>query len=352
MSIQSPTISLSDRGPGRALVVTGSGRIYAGRGYTVFSSDDDGMRWNRETSVPTPWKRRPGSLSRLAARLLRFEIRALGVFSDGGLIVANRDWMYISGRDDPTATPCRIEEAGQPVALPMTITVGPDDQVVWGEYNAQTGHGTPVRLYASDDGGRHFEIVHTFPARSILHIHSLLFDPRLDHYWVFCGDFDEEPGIGMLSRDLQRFDWFCKGEQRYRLCEAFDFGDRLVYATDTPLAANQILSLDKQSGRIDVLGSVKGSCLYAARFGDVCAFSTTVEPGAFDGHDSPSLWVSRDGDRFEEVLVTRKDRWPALFQFGSLVLPRGRSRRENLVFSGQAIDGLDGRVVVAELVPT
>jgi hypothetical protein len=77
----------------------------------------------------------------------------------------------------------------------------------------------------------------------------------------------------------------------------------------------------------------------------VCAFSTTAEPAAVDGHTTPSLWISVDGDRFERVLVTRKDRWPFAFQFGSLVLPRGHSGRMNLFFSGQAIREFDGRLV-------
>jgi len=352
VSIQRRGISLVDRGPGRALFATESGRMYIGRGYSIWSSDDDGAHWQSETSLPAPWKRRLGGVGRIAARLLRYEIRALGVLSDGGLVAANRDWMYFSRPGEPMSSPSRIEEAGQAVKLPMTLTVGPGDQLVWGEYNAQTGHGTPVRLYASTDVGRSFEIVHTFEARSILHVHSLLFDPLYDHYWVFCGDYDEEPGIGVLSRDLERFDWFCKGEQRFRACEAFDFGDRLVYATDTPLATNEVLSLDKKTGKLETLRSVQGSCLYAARFGDVCAFSTTVEPGAFDGHETPSLWISRDGDHFEEVLVTQKDRWPHLLQFGSLVLPRGHSGRENLFFSGQAVKQLDGRLMVGTLEPT
>ena len=323
--------------------------MYIGRGYAVWSSDDDGVSWRHETTLPGPWKRRLGGVARIAARALRYEIRALGVLSDGSLIVANRDWMYRARAGEVTPSAARIDHAGQAVKLPMTITVGPDDQVVWGEYNAATGHGTPVRLYASRDEGRTFEIVHTFPARSVLHVHSLLFDPLHDHYWVFCGDYDDEPGIGILSRDLDRFDWFCKGEQRFRLCEAFDFGDRLVYATDTPLARNEILSLDKRSGRIDRLRAVSGSCLYAARFGRICAFSTTVEPGSLDGHRSPSLWISCDGDRFEEVLVTEKDCWPHVLQFGSLVLPRGRSERENLFFSGQAVKRLDGRVTAGRI---
>lgn len=348
-NVETRGATLVDRGPGRALLVRSCGRMYVGRGCSIWSSDDDGARWTLEASLPMSWKRRLGRLARIAARALRFEIRALGVLSDGGLVASHREGMYFTRPDAPTAIRSSIPAGEQPVSMPMTLTVGPNDEVVFGEYDAATRHGNPVRIYASHDLGRSFDVFHTFPANEVLHVHSLLFDPLYQHYWVFCGDFDDEPGIGILSNDFSRFDWFLKGAQRYRLCEAFDFGDRLIYATDTPLDTNKILSLDKRSGQIVQLGVVRGSCLYAARFGNLLAFSTTAEPGAFDGHDAPSLWVSRDGDRFDEVVVARKDAWPHAFQFGSLVLPRGCSSRENVFFSGQAVKALDGRVVMARL---
>jgi hypothetical protein len=217
--------------------------------------------------------------------------------------------------------------------------------VVWGEYNAVEGHGLPIRIFASYDRGHHFEVVHTFLPRSVLHVHSLLYDAGLEGYWVFCGDFGDEPGIGLLSRDFRNFEWVCKGEQRFRACDAFDFGDRLVYATDTPLAANEVVSLDKRTGRVEHLQPIVGSCLHAARFDDFCVFSTTAEPGARDKHRKPSLWASTDGANFREIFVAEKDYWPYAFQFGSLVLPRGHSSKPNVFFSGQAVSQFDGRLL-------
>ena len=46
----------------------------------------------------------------------------------------------------------------------------------------------------------------------------------------------------------------------------------------------------------------------------------------------------------------RKDRWHAgYFQFGSVVLPSGHGPRETICFSGQAVEGIDGRALIAEL---
>ena len=63
------------------------------------------------------------------------------------------------------------------------------------------------------------------------------------------------------------------------------------------------------------------------------------------------LWLSRDGDSWHQVFQARKDRWSGVyFQFGSLVLPRGESRRESILVSGQALEGVDGAAMVARVV--
>ncbi len=216
--------------------------------------------------------------------------------------------------------------------------------MLFGEYNPQLHHGNPVRIFVSDDGGRSFEVAYSIDAGEVMHVHNLLYDPQLDHYWVFTGDFDDEAGIGILSSDFASFDWLGRGEQKYRLCEVFDFGDRLIYATDTPLEQNAIISLEKSSGRTETLAKTGGSCLYASRFGDLFVCSTTVETLSVEVCKSIDLWVSRDGSNWSSVLTAEKDLWHAeLFQFGSLVLPRGTSDRETLFFSGQAVKHYDGR---------
>ena len=62
------------------------------------------------------------------------------------------------------------------------------------------------------------------------------------------------------------------------------------------------------------------------------------------------MWLSTDGTQWNKVLEAEKDGWDAkYFQYGSLVLPRGESDRDTIVFSGQALRHLDGRLVCAEL---
>jgi hypothetical protein len=299
--------------------------------------------------LPRSPLRRSAEWSRLACRLIRHEIRALTRLSDGTFVAANRLGVYHGRSGDAIFQPSVAEEGRLPLMPPMRISRGPDDLVLFGEYGS--GGGRAVRLFASRDRGRSFEVVHTLEEGSVLHVHNLVYDPGLEHYWVLAGDHDHEPGIGILSADLRHFEWFRKGKQHYRAVEVFDLGDRLVYATDTEMEPNGLISLDKETGRHERLRDFPGSCIYATRFGEFYAIATSVEPSPVNHTRDATLWVSRDAEHWSCVHRARKDGWSAdYFQFGSIVLPAGRSERETLLFSGQAVKEIDGRARTAHLV--
>lgn len=337
--------------PGRVVLAQGSGVIYQGHNYEIQKSNDGGASWTATSSLPRSSLRRLAEKSRLACRLVRQEIRALAVLPDGTHVASNREGIFHGREGDPIMTRCAVENEGLPVMPPMRISVGPGDLVLWGEYGSPR-KPRDVRLFASRDGGRSFQAFHTLEAGSVLHVHNIVYDAPRDHFWVLAGDHDAEPGIGQLSSDLARFEWFVKGEQRYRACEIFDFGDRLLYATDTEMEQNGLVSLDKSSGRIEWLRDFEGSCIYACRFGDLYAITTAVEPSPVNLDAWVSLWLSRDGVTWKRAYRAEKDRWNAhYFQFGSLILPSGTSDQDLIFFSGQAVKGIDGKTLVARIAP-
>jgi hypothetical protein len=337
------------RFPGRVVLAEPGGVVHLGRNYDVLRSQDDGRTWTSVTSLPRSAWRRAAESSRLACRLLRQEIRALGRLSDGSYVAASREGVFHGREGDAEMRRCEVAAGDLPLMPPMRIGVGPADVVIWGEYGCPRER-RPVRLFASRDGGRRFEPIRSLEAGSVLHVHNVLYDRSLDHYWVLAGDHDHEPGIGRLSADLLRFDWLVKGEQRFRAVALFDLGDRLVYATDTEMERNGLISLDKATGHAERLRDFEGSCIYACQYGGILALTTTVEPSRVNPSRHAGLWLSRDGERWKLAFRAAKDRWHAdYFQFGSVVLPSGASDREVLFFSGQAVTGLDGRTAVAQL---
>jgi hypothetical protein len=323
------------------------GTLYAGRCYEIHRSADGGASWQRVASISRPVWRQLAEPSRLASRLLRQEIRALLRLADGTLVAACKLGVFHGREGTGTLEPSAIAGEGATLQYPMRLGLGPGDVIAWGEYVAPR-RLRPVRIFASRDRGRSFEVVHTFPPGEIVHVHNVSWDATAGHWWVLSGDHGAEPGIGRLSADFARFEWLVKGEQRYRAVSVFDFGDRLIYATDTERERNGLIALDKDTGASERLCDFEGSCLYACRFGRYYALSTTVEPSRVNRSPWATLWLSQDGERWRCAWRAHKDRWhPDYFQFGSLILPSGESDDDRVWFSGQALDGIDGRTLVA-----
>lgn len=338
-------------GQGRMVQLAPDGSIYCGRRFCIHRSEDCGRTWQFVTQMPSKLSRSLVSMSRLGGRLLRQEVRAIAVLSGGRLVAANRQGVYFAGAGEPVMQPSRLElPADASIAPPMTLTVGPDETVLWGEYKSAKNHGLPIRVYASTDRGRSFHIAWQTRAGDIRHVHNLIHDAAGGCYWLLAGDHGQEPGIGRLSTDFKSFEWVVKGEQRYRATDLFDLGDHFVYGTDTEKETNAVMSLDKATGRVEKLCETDGSCIYSCRFGGVLALTTSVEPSEVNRGEHAGLWLSRDGHDWQRVLQGRKDRWHAtFFQFGSIILPRGRSPHDTIYFSGQALERLDGRMFRADL---
>jgi len=346
----SPSLQLRPIGPppARALLVDRAGTMYLGRHCQIYCSRDDGQTWSFVTAIPRSLSRQFAEWSRLACRLLRHEVKALAVLSDGSHVAADRQTVFHAAAGEALMRPSNVEDEGRPYKPPMTITVGPNDRVLWGEYNSKTKHGLPIRLFASEDRGRSFNIARVFEGGDILHIHNILLDQAMGHYWLLAGDHDHEPGIGRLSLDLRDFEWLAKGRQCYRAVDLFDFGDYLIYGTDTEREPNAIMRFDKRTGRAERLVDLPGTCIYSCRFGSLYVVSTSVEPSAVNHRQESTLWISRDRERWSEVYHAAKDGLnPVYFQFGSIVLPRGASDKETILLSGQALKGIDGRAYVA-----
>lgn len=335
--------------PGRVVLILPDGTVYKGINYRIYRSDDEGATWKFVTAMPLSPARQVAEASRLACRLLRQEVRALTRHPDGTLIAANREGIYWGREGDEVMTKSLVQVGDLRLMPPMRLSIGAKDTIVCGEYGSPSDP-RPVRIYASRDSGRSFQIAHIFSPGEVLHIHNIRWDEDYDHYWVLAGDHGNEPGIGILSADLQDFKWFVKGEQRFRAVDFFDFGDHLIFAQDTEMETNALIVIDKKTGETERLRHFDGSCIYACRFGDIYAITTTVEPSQVNRSRSVSLWISRDAKNWKRAYVGEKDRWNAdYFQFGSIILPVGKAQNDTIYFSGQAVNAIDGITLVAKL---
>jgi hypothetical protein len=334
---------------GRVVSLGGQGTAYIGRNYTILSYDSN---WNHKVigKVPCPLKRRLIEPSRLLCRAFRHEIRAFSFLPNGDRVVATRQGLFYGAGDELLMRPATIAQSDLQIKPPMTITVDSNGRVLWGEY---WGNHTrrEVRLYISEDMGRSYHPFWRFQRGEVKHVHNIMEDPYDDCYWLFVGDDFTEPGIARISRDLKSVDWLVKGKQLYRAVSGFISADKIIYATDTERDYNHICLLDKTSGKVDLLCDTPGSCIYSSKFGKWYVVTTSVEYFRKYKNDLATLWISQNGYDWHRVFEAKKDIWHKVyFQFGSLVLPRDSWDRDEIIFSGQALKGIEGKVCVAEVV--
>lgn len=345
------------RGSGRAIFVQSDGTLFRSHHYDIFQSKDTGKSWERIVSIPRPFNRRFVEPFRLLCRLLRYEVRAFLPLENGGHIAATRSGIFYSSPSRRLMRHSKIESGSVPVHYPMTISYDNSGRIIWGEYWSNSERHE-VRIFLSEDNGSSFHTVHTFKPGETRHVHNILYDEKLNKFWIFTGDHNTDPGIGLLDADFSGFEWVHKGKQMYRAVWAFNLGENLVYATDTEREVNGIYVLDKSTGKIEHIKAINGSCIYATRCGDYYVISTTAEPlkRSVNGANpvQSSIWISSDGFDWRNVFTGVKDlstsKWSyTYFQFGSIVLPRGESEHTTLMFSGQALKEIDGKVFTADL---
>jgi hypothetical protein len=321
--------------PGRALYIDLQGKLYISRLYDIFRSDDGGAAWQLDCSVPRSGIKPFLARNSLAARLLRYNIPVLRIMDDGTRIAVAREGIFRAGQNETTMTQVfRIARGSRP----MNICVD-GQRVLFGEYG-DCYKNVEVYIYVSEDGGRTFDVGYTFPRGSIRHVHNVMLDPFLNHYWVFVGDYNNHPGIGAMSKDLKSIEWLRRGDQKSRVMSAILQQDEIIYGTDSDIERNFIVRMEKSSGRIREVHEVEGSSLYATAFGSVFAVSTCIEHNPACPSKECSIYVSRDGDVWKRIQPHKKDRYSyTLFQFGTLVLPFARNEQPKGMFSGQAVVG-------------
>jgi len=337
---------------GRVVLAEDDGTVHICRNYQIFRSVDDGQTWTEVSSLPRGPVRRMAEFSRLACRLLRHEVRALARHPDGTYVAASRQGVFFGRSGDRVFAPSALDSGDPRLYPPMRITVGPDGTILWGEYLGIIQPDRPIRLLASRDSGRSFQVIHTFEPGTTGHVHNIVYDDSAGHYWVLVGDHGMQSGIAKLSLDLRHLEWFVRGDQQFRAVEIFGFGNHLLYGIDSEVERCGIVRLDKTTREPERIRDLDGSCIYGCRFGGVLAITTSVEPSEVIGTQWTQLWLSRDGINWKRAFRRKKDMWHSgYFQFGSIVLPSGATSRETIFFSGQATRGIDGRTVVARLKP-
>jgi len=317
--------------------------LYVGQRYTLWRWEPECVesRWTYVARFQPRWDRRVSSVTRLGSRLRRDGFHALEVLSDGSMVAVLPGAIAVLPPGETTfRVTWRIQRGTRPLGLAQTAS----GAVFWGEYYANKSRDS-VHVYGSLDGGRRWEIAHTFEAGCIRHVHNIVYDRFEDCLWMVTGDADAESRVIRVSSDWREMRTVLSGSQQTRVLALVPTEQALYFATDTPSETNHIYRL-RRGGTPEPLAVIAGSGMRGCRVGRALFFSSGVEPSAVNQHPFTCLYGSSDGRYWTKLRQWRADFWAGrLFQYSRFLLPRGENATDILAGTSVAVKPHDGTMV-------
>ena len=319
--------------------------ITACRGYNLYACDEE-FKSVHKIGLLKDTKYFCLSQTRASRRLVRAEITGCYEITPDHLIVVAKKGLFILMKENDIAVKCFTTPRG---SKPLNICVLPNNHAYFGEY-FQNIEKKAVNIYGTLNNGGAWNIVFTFAAGNINHIHGLFYDRFTNRIWVSTGDRENECIIGYTDDEFESFNEVFRGGQEYRSCLLFFYPKFIVFATDSQYIQHEIRCFDRKTLEIKTLAKIQGSAIKGGQSGEVSFLSTTVEPSEVNKVKNSHVWVTKDGLHWHDVYSAPKDRWPSIFQFGTFEFPQYKSPiKDKLYCSGRALKGCDGKTICIDI---
>ncbi len=290
-------------------------------------------------------------MSPLAQRLMRAQIYRMRILPNGNIVSIFRGGVYTQKAGEQMAhLRHKIERGSRPISLANRS----GDLIVFGEYWSNDARD-PVNIYGSEDGGITWDIVHTFDARAIRHVHGISYDRFEDCFWICTGDYDDECQLIRASKDFSDLEIVRQGGQGFRFYSITVTEDLLLTATDSPIEPNQICLYHKRTDRFDRVAPLENSNFYHCLIGRQAFVSTNAEASATHDESASHVWTgSLDEGGWNRLfsfpvdlpyrLSTMRFVPDGLFQFSRVHFPEGDAPDDVLVCYGTGLSGLSNKM--------
>lgn len=297
------------------------------------SGDMEYLDW--ETSPP--WLK-PATRYRWLRRLGRLDIREIIQADDGGVLgIVQKRIFRITQTSRAFQTVFEVPDGGRPKGFVLT----PSGHLFVGEYWGNPRRQS-LRLWGSIDNGQTWELAHVLPKGHAKHIHNLIWDDYRQGIWILTGDLEGECSLLFTPDEFKTVSEVVRGGQLFRACHLFCLPEGIYYGTDTERAENWFVLLSPDSGKVEKLRPLPGSCIYASKMAGQYLLATSVEPSKVNQHNFAGLWWSSDLQHWENVAEFEKDRLHGeYFGFGSVMLPRIQGNFPLIAFSPVAVKDHD-----------
>ncbi len=312
------------------------GTYYLSKRNWIFHSSNLEPPFRLVGTVDAPLWKELASNFRPAQRLLRFFVynvirlnkdELFITFDKAVGVIKNGKYHTLQG----LVRPCRVLRAG--------CAVDANGDVYFGEYLANDERGE-MRIYRYPNGGDRLEVVYTFPAGSIRHIHGLYFDRFSGAVYCLTGDKAEECQVLKSSNGFTTVETVGSGDESWRAVSVLFDENHFTYGTDAEFRDNKIYRVDRETLRRENLGEVNGTVFYSKSMGDDLFFTTTAENAPSQKENVAALWhVDPDGTS-ESLVKFEKDGWHGgLFMFGTIHFPYYNAADDRLFFNIVGVKG-------------
>jgi hypothetical protein len=306
-----------------------AGNFWLSRRNQLFRTTDLNAPFDLAVSIDAPsWKSFAASVSRLAQRLLRFMVTNVIPLENGDVfvtfdksvgVIRNGKYQNLPG----LVRPCRV----------LRAACAADDKgnIYFGEYLANNERGE-MRIYKFAAASDALEVVHTFAAGTIKHIHGIYFDPFTKSLFCLTGDDESECRIIQTFDRFQTLQTVGEGDETWRAVSLLFTKDSIYYGMDAEYRANHIYRLNRETKERTSLGEVNGTVFYSKQIGNDLFFTTTAENAPNQTENVAAIWNVDSQQRLKEVVRFKKDIWQrTLFMFGLIHLPY-TTRMQNEIY--------------------
>jgi hypothetical protein len=288
------------------------GTIWATRGLALYRRPAWGDEFHFEARLPCP----PNAAVLLRSAFVRSYLRMHDVgepfwLASGSLLVNSGGWLWRrTGGERRFRRVFRLRFWGRGIGrgiLHNGLVQLRSGRILFGEY-FRNDHRVPVRIYASDDDGQDWRVVHELAAGRVRHIHALVEDPYSGDVWLCTGDDDHESFLARSSDDGQNFETVGGGSQAWRACCVLFTREHVYWGADTSRYADHrnIYRLRRGQAMPEPLQRVDGAIEFGVRLSDdLLAFSTSRTGHEDPGDRSPRLWIGRGSGPWRSIVLGR-----------------------------------------------
>lgn len=324
-------------------------KIWVARGMSFCAMDYNGRRIGRRFRVGS-WLERCIGLFRLSRQALRVGLHHLVPLGNGNLFVTSKRKSYILDAEGRVVNVFSGYQGNKPGHQGVCVT--PDGTIFFAEYMLNPQRDKRVDLYRSTDNGQTFQVVKSFAAGDIRHLHFVKWDEYEQCLWLGTGDYGENNHECRLYRSGDNGDtWelIGQGSQDWRAIGVCFTKDYLVWGTDagsTP-DQNHLVRMSRATRQIEVVGDLEGPCHGCASYKDGRSFYSTGVEGGENEKDNLARLKELEGGHLTEIYKAEKDCWPLIVQYGVMRFPLGTDACDRVCFTSMGLKR-GGEVVLRE----